>query len=111
MKQLNSRGGGRVCAQISLIVADEFVSGDSQSFGVHVLVANNYEPQGPARRGADLVPALAWLCHDLELLAEEYDPDRDRQLGNSPQASSHVMLINSARNFSRSHGPAQERPH
>jgi len=30
-------------------------------------------------------------------------------LGNFPQAFSHVMLINTARNLARAHGPAEER--
>ena len=52
---------------------------------------------------------LLGLCNDLGLLAEEYDPDAARQLGNFPQAFSHVMLINTARNLARHHGPAEER--
>ena len=31
------------------------------------------------------------------MLAEEYDPTADRQLGNTPQAFSPVGLVNSAR--------------
>jgi GH15 family glucan-1,4-alpha-glucosidase len=45
----------------------------------------------------------------LGLLAEQYDPDTGRQLGNFPQAFSHVMLINTARNLAREQGPAEER--
>ena len=52
---------------------------------------------------------LLGLCNDLGLMSEEYDPDARRQLGNFPQAFSHVMLINTARNLSRPHGPAEER--
>jgi GH15 family glucan-1,4-alpha-glucosidase len=52
---------------------------------------------------------LLSLCNDVGLLAEEYDPDAKRQLGNFPQAFSHVMLINTARNLSGENGPAQER--
>ena len=72
-------------------------------------LADNYELQGRHAEARTLFDRLLGLCNDLGLLAEEYDPDRDRQLGNFPQAFSHVMLINSARNLSRSHGPAQER--
>ena len=32
----------------------------------------------------------------MGLLAEEYDPTSRRQLGNFPQAFSHVALVNSA---------------
>jgi GH15 family glucan-1,4-alpha-glucosidase len=36
------------------------------------------------------------LGNDLGLLAEEWDPHERRQLGNMPQAFSHVALVNSA---------------
>ena len=39
---------------------------------------------------------LLGLCNDVGLLAEEYDPRAGRQLGNFPQAFSHVSLVNSA---------------
>ena len=56
-----------------------------------------------------LLERLLGLCNDLGLLAEEYDPHNQRQLGYFPQAFSHVMLINTARNLVRAHGPAEER--
>ena len=37
---------------------------------------------------------------DLGLLAEEYDTTTRRQLGNTPQAFSHVGLVNAARHLS-----------
>ncbi len=36
------------------------------------------------------------LCSPLGLLAEEYHPGLHRQLGNFPQAFSHIGLINTA---------------
>ncbi len=47
-----------------------------------------------------LFERLLALRNDLGLLAEEYDPRAQRQLGNFPQAFSHVALINSARMLS-----------
>lgn len=47
--------------------------------------------------------------NDVGLLAEEYDPVARRQLGNFPQAFSHVGVINTARNLSTRLGPARER--
>ncbi|MFH9087101.1 glycoside hydrolase family 15 protein [Streptomyces sp. NPDC017673] len=44
-----------------------------------------------------LFERLLALRNDLGLLAEEYDPVRQRQLGNFPQAFSHMGLIQSAR--------------
>jgi GH15 family glucan-1,4-alpha-glucosidase len=43
-----------------------------------------------------LFERLLALGNDLGLLAEEYDPRAGRQLGNFPQAFSHVSLINTA---------------
>ena len=72
-------------------------------------LADNYELQGRHEEARDLFERVLGLCNDLGLLAEEYDPDVGRQLGNFPQAFSHVMLINTARNLSCSHDPAEER--
>ena len=52
---------------------------------------------------------LLALCNDVGLLAEEYDPRRGRMLGNFPQALSHMALINTACNLSRTVGPARHR--
>jgi GH15 family glucan-1,4-alpha-glucosidase len=47
--------------------------------------------------------------NDLGLLAEEYDPIAGRQLGNFPQAFSHIGLVNTAFNLTMAHGPAAQR--
>jgi len=47
--------------------------------------------------------------NDLGLLAEEYDPARRRQVGNFPQAFSHVALVNTAMNLTRDKKPAEQR--
>jgi GH15 family glucan-1,4-alpha-glucosidase len=52
---------------------------------------------------------LLALRNDVGLLAEQYDPVERRQLGNFPQAFSHVGLINSAHNLTIARGPAKER--
>ena len=52
---------------------------------------------------------LLSLRNDVGLLAEQYDPIARRQLGNFPQAFSHVGLINTARNLHRAGGPAEDR--
>jgi NAD(P)-dependent dehydrogenase (short-subunit alcohol dehydrogenase family) len=43
-----------------------------------------------------LFERLVDLTNDVGLLAEEYDPVGDRQLGNFPQAFSHIGLVNTA---------------
>ena len=44
-----------------------------------------------------LFERLLGLRNDLGLLAEEYDVERRRQVGNFPQAFSHLTLILAAR--------------
>ena len=56
-----------------------------------------------------LFERLLALRNDLGLLAEEYDPRAKRQLGNFPQAFSHVGLVNTANNLVSAHGPARQR--
>ena len=57
----------------------------------------------------DVFDRVLAVCNDVGLLAEEYDPLTKRQLGNFPQAFSHVGLVNTAHNLDRSHGPADQR--
>ena len=47
-----------------------------------------------------LFERLLGLTNDLELLAEEYDVGRRRQVGNFSQAFSHLTLIVAARAIS-----------
>jgi GH15 family glucan-1,4-alpha-glucosidase len=47
-----------------------------------------------------LFTGLLGLRNDLGLLSEEYDPATRRQVGNTPQAFSHVGLVNTARHLS-----------
>lgn len=52
---------------------------------------------------------LLALCNDVGLLAEEYDTRAKRQVGNFPQAFSHISLINTAANLARLENPAEAR--
>jgi GH15 family glucan-1,4-alpha-glucosidase len=51
---------------------------------------------GRREDGEALVERLLALTNDLGLLAEEYDTDARRMLGNFPQALTHMALINTA---------------
>ncbi|WP_219414643.1 glycoside hydrolase family 15 protein [Pseudonocardia nigra] len=51
---------------------------------------------GRTGEARELFQRLLGLRNDLGLLAEEYDPHARRQLGNTPQAFSHLGLVNSA---------------
>jgi GH15 family glucan-1,4-alpha-glucosidase len=52
---------------------------------------------------------LLALRNDVGLLSEEYDPRVQRLVGNFPQALSHIALINTACNLSRTGKPAEQR--
>lgn len=68
-------------------------------------LADNYVLQDRYEEGRALFERLLALRNDVGLLAEEYDPLEQRQLGNFPQAFSHFALINTARNLTGA-GPA-----
>jgi GH15 family glucan-1,4-alpha-glucosidase len=73
-------------------------------------LADNYLLQGRVAEARRLFERLLALRNDVGLLAEEYDPSAKRQLGNFPQAFSHVALINTASNLDERLKPATERP-
>jgi GH15 family glucan-1,4-alpha-glucosidase len=62
-------------------------------------LADNYVLQGRIEEAKALFEKLLSLRNDVGLLAEEYDPKEQRQLGNFPQAFSHLSLINTAHNL------------
>ena len=64
---------------------------------------------GRRDKAEDLFERLLSMRNDLGLLAEEYDPVAKRQLGNFPQAFSHVGIVNSANNLVARGGPAEQR--
>ncbi len=72
-------------------------------------LVDNYVLQGRYDDARNLFKRLLSLRNDVGLLAEEYDPIAKRQVGNFPQAFSHLALINSARNLTAFHGPAEKR--
>jgi GH15 family glucan-1,4-alpha-glucosidase len=51
---------------------------------------------GRTKEARELFERLVGLANDVGLLSEEYDPVRGRQLGNFPQAFSHIGLVNTA---------------
>ena len=61
--------------------------------------------QGRIAEAHKMFERLLALRNDVGLLAEEYDPRTRRQLGNFPQAFSHVSLVNTAYNLTRYKGP------
>ena len=71
-------------------------------------LADAYTLMGETARARELFDHLLRLRGDCGLLAEEYDPATGRQLGNTPQAFSHIGLVNTALRL-EGHGPDPRR--
>ena len=65
---------------------------------------------GRHEEASEMFDRLTGLANDVGLLAEEYDARLQRQVGNFPQAFTHVGLVNTAMNLDRaSAAPARDR--
>jgi GH15 family glucan-1,4-alpha-glucosidase len=71
-------------------------------------LVDNYVLQHRYDEARRLFERLLELRNDVGLLSEEYDPKERRQLGNFPQAFSHLALVNSAHNLGDAK-PAKQR--
>jgi GH15 family glucan-1,4-alpha-glucosidase len=116
------RVGGTIAAIEQRLIHDGLVRRYHTSTGVDGLapgegafltcsfwLADNWALQGRLDEAKALFERLLSVRNDVGLLAEEYDPVARRQLGNFPQAFSHVGLINTAYNLRRAGGPAHVR--
>lgn len=72
-------------------------------------LADNYALMGRPDDARRVFEGLVAIRNDVGLLAEEYDPTARRQLGNFPQAFSHLGLINTARNLTQPDKPVDLR--
>jgi GH15 family glucan-1,4-alpha-glucosidase len=68
-----------------------------------------YVLQGRWHDARTLFDRLLELRNDVGLLSEEYDPGTRRLVGNFPQAFTHLALVNSAFNLTRTEKPAEQR--
>jgi GH15 family glucan-1,4-alpha-glucosidase len=62
-------------------------------------MVDNLALQGRVKEATEMYERLLALCNDVGLLAEEYDPIDKRQVGNFPQAFSHVALVHTGLNL------------
>jgi GH15 family glucan-1,4-alpha-glucosidase len=72
-------------------------------------LADNLVLLGRHHDAKRLYERLLSLRNDVGLLAEEYDPNAKRLVGNFPQAFSHIAIINTAHNLMRKAKPAEQR--
>ena len=100
---------GFVCRYDTGETVDGLPPGEGAFLACSFWLADNFILQGRMTEARELFERLLALRNDVGLLAEEYDPRLGRQLGNFPQAFSHVALVNTAFNLTRSQGPAEQR--
>jgi GH15 family glucan-1,4-alpha-glucosidase len=73
------------------------LSGDEHPFlACSFWLVSAYAGAGRSDEAHALMKRLVSLSTDLGLMAEEYDPVRERMVGNFPQAFSHLALIGAA---------------
>jgi GH15 family glucan-1,4-alpha-glucosidase len=72
-------------------------------------LADAYVLSGRMDDARRLFERLLSLRNDVGLLAEQYDTRAGRQVGNFPQAFSHIALVNTAHNLARADKPAEQR--
>jgi len=72
-------------------------------------LADAYEMIGRHDDAVRLFERLLALRNDVGLLSEEYEPRSRRQVGNFPQAFSHLALVNTASNLAHYRKPAEQR--
>ncbi len=88
-------------SRYSTAETDDGLSGDEGQFlACSFWLVSALAENGRAEEARTLFERLLGLTNDLGLLAEEYDVARQRQVGNFPQAFSHLALIVAARDIS-----------
>jgi GH15 family glucan-1,4-alpha-glucosidase len=100
---------GLVLRYNSLKSKDGLPAGEGAFLACSFWLADAYLLLGRREDAERLFRRLIGLGNDLGLLSEEYDPRAQRQLGNFPQAFSHIALINTAFNLTRAEKPAEQR--
>jgi GH15 family glucan-1,4-alpha-glucosidase len=71
-------------------------------------LADAYVATGRVDDASALFERLMGLRNDLGLLSEEYDTVAGRQIGNFPQAFSHIALVNTAFNLAQATAERQD---
>ncbi|MGV9991025.1 glycoside hydrolase family 15 protein [Streptomyces sp. NPDC003374] len=75
---------------------DGLPGGEGAFLACSFWLADALHMTGRTEEARELFARLAALANDVGLLAEEYDTASGRQLGNFPQAFSHMGLVNTA---------------
>jgi GH15 family glucan-1,4-alpha-glucosidase len=85
--------GGFVLRYRTQSGADGLPAGEGVFIPCSFWLADAYRLQGRDAEADDLIERLLALRNDVGLLSEEYDTAARRQVGNFPQAFSHMALV------------------
>ncbi len=119
-------GDGRIKATVERVEKELFADGFLMRYDTHMTddalppgegaflacsfwLADAYVLLGRDKDARDLFTRLLNVRNDVGLLSEEYDVKSRRLVGNFPQAFSHVALVNTAHNLTRSAKPVEQR--
>jgi GH15 family glucan-1,4-alpha-glucosidase len=91
--------GGLVNRYDTAMTDDGLPPGEGAFLACSFWLADSYLMLGRLDDARKLFERLLALRNDVGLLAEEYDPRARRQLGNFPQAFSHLALVDTALNL------------
>ena len=80
-------------------VTDEIQPIEGAFLACSLWLADAYVLSGDVAKAQALFDRVAGLANDLGLFAEEFDLSAERQVGNFPQALTHIALINTAHNL------------
>jgi GH15 family glucan-1,4-alpha-glucosidase len=100
---------GLVLRYDTAVADDGLPPGEGAFLACSFWFVDNLVLQGRHDEACAMFERLLALRNDLGLLAEEYDPVHGRQLGNFPQAFSHLALADTARNLGSLAKPALQR--
>jgi GH15 family glucan-1,4-alpha-glucosidase len=100
---------GLVYRYDTLASNDGLPPGEGAFLACSFWLADAYVLMGRRPDAEALFERLTALCNDVGLLSEQYDPSARQQLGNFPQAFSHVGLVNTAFNLSAAEKPVEQR--
>ena len=101
--------GGLVLRYDTSATEDGLPPGEGAFLPSSFWLADAYVLSGRTADAQRLFERLVSLCNDVGLLAEEYDVIGQRQLGNFPQAFSHIALVNTAYNVGHATKPCEQR--
>jgi GH15 family glucan-1,4-alpha-glucosidase len=100
---------GLVLRYLTETGVDGLPGGEHPFLACSFWLAEQYARSGRITDATALMDRLVGFCNDLGLLSEEYDVTGKRQVGNTPQALSHLALVRTADAIDAALAPAGAR--